>query len=56
VVGDTEGYVHLLSLENGAFIGRAQADSSGVAVAPRALGELVLVQTRAGGIHVFQPR
>ncbi|TVO62930.1 outer membrane protein assembly factor BamB [Denitromonas ohlonensis] len=56
VVGDTEGYVHLLSLENGAFIGRTQADSSGVSVAPRALGELVLVQTRAGGIHVFQPR
>lgn len=56
VVGDAEGYVHLLSRENGAFIARAQADGSGIAVAPRLVGELVVVQTRAGGVFAFQPR
>lgn len=56
VVGDAEGYVHLLGRDNGAFIGRAATDGSAIIAAPRAAGEQVVVQTRAGGIHVFQPR
>ena len=56
VVGDSEGYLHLLSRDTGAFIGRAETDGSAIVVAPRAKGDAVLVQTRGGRVLVLEPR
>lgn len=56
-VGDFEGYVHLLKRENGAFAARARADSSGISADPRSFGRNgLVVQTRDGGIHVYEAR
>ena len=54
VVGDYEGYVHLLSREDGAFAGRIATDGSTISVAPLALDlTSFLVQTRNGGVFAI---
>jgi outer membrane protein assembly factor BamB len=54
VVGDYEGYVHLLSREDGSFAGRIATDGSAIGAAPLALdGDTVLVQTRNGGVFAI---
>jgi outer membrane protein assembly factor BamB len=58
IVGDLEGYLHALSREDGAFIGRVPTDGSWIAAPPQRVvlpdGEGILVQTRAGGVFVFR--
>jgi outer membrane protein assembly factor BamB len=49
-VADLEGYVHVLSREDGSFAGRAATDGSAVGAAPQMLGQNILVQTRNGGL------
>lgn len=49
-VADLEGYVHLLSREDGSFAGRAATDGSAVGADPQALKQNILVQTRNGGL------
>lgn len=56
LVGDVKGYVHVLSRENGAFIGRGDTDGSAVRVAPKSMGDAVVVQTADGRIFVFDLR
>ncbi len=56
LVGDVEGYVHVLNRDNGAFIGRVETDGSAVRVAPRALGDAAVVQTQGGHIFVLDAR
>jgi outer membrane protein assembly factor BamB len=56
VVGDVEGYVHVLSRETGAFVGRADTDGGAIRVVPRRLGDAVVVQTAEGRVHVFDLR
>lgn len=57
VVGDLEGYVHLLNRDTGAFAARARADSSAIAADPRPFGrEGFVIQTRDGGVHVYEAR
>ena len=56
VVADAEGYAHWLSLATGAFIARTKTDGSAIAVAPRMLGDDVLLQTLDGGIYVVSVR
>ncbi|MCB1961041.1 MAG: outer membrane protein assembly factor BamB [Rhodocyclaceae bacterium] len=56
VVGDREGYLHLLNRDTGAFIGRADTDGSAIVVAPKAIGDGVLVQTRGGRVLVLEAR
>ncbi|BCB27773.1 outer membrane protein assembly factor BamB [Sulfurimicrobium lacus] len=49
-VADLEGYVHVLSREDGSFAGRAATDGSAVGAEPQMLGQNILVQTRNGGL------
>jgi outer membrane protein assembly factor BamB len=49
-VGDVEGYVHFLSRDTGAFVGRIATDGSPVRTSLLPLGESVLVQTQEGNL------
>jgi outer membrane protein assembly factor BamB len=54
IVGDFQGYVHLLSRDDGSFVGRIATDGSAIAAAPIALDlTSFLVQTRAGGVFAL---
>jgi outer membrane protein assembly factor BamB len=51
-VGDVEGYIHLLSREDGAFAGRLQLENSAVMPQMLALGSTTIIaQNRKGGIY-----
>ncbi len=52
-VADGQGYVHLLSTEDGSFVGRAQLDSA-AASAPVDIGPGFAVQTVKGGVVAFR--
>lgn len=54
VVGDIEGYVHLISREDGAFAARIATDGSAISAPPVGLdtGSFV-VQTRNGGVYAI---
>ena len=53
-VGDLEGYVHLLSTEDGSFAARIATDGSAISAPPIALGaSSFLVQTRDGGVFAI---
>ena len=55
-IADLEGYVHLLSRDSGAFVGRAATDGSAVRAAPQRLpGGGFLVQTARGGLFALAP-
>ncbi|MBM3343337.1 MAG: outer membrane protein assembly factor BamB [Betaproteobacteria bacterium] len=54
IVGDYQGYVHLLSREDGSFVGRVATDGSAIGAAPVALDlTSFLVQTRNGGLYAI---
>jgi outer membrane protein assembly factor BamB len=54
VVGDAEGYVHLISREDGAFAARIATDGSAIAAPPLALdASSFVVQTRNGGVFAI---
>lgn len=54
VVGDFEGYVHLLSRDDGAFVGRIATDGSAIMVPPVALDlRSFVVQTQKGGVFAI---
>jgi outer membrane protein assembly factor BamB len=54
VVGDLEGYVHLLSREDGSFAARIATDDSAISAPPRALdSNSFVVQTRNGGVFAI---
>jgi len=54
VVGDFEGYVHLLSREDGSFAARIATDGGAIAAPPVALDlTSFLVQTRNGGVFAI---
>lgn len=54
IVGDYQGYVHLLSREDGSFVARIATDGSPIAAAPAALDiSTFLVQTRNGGVFAI---
>lgn len=52
-VGDYQGVVHLLRRETGAFAGRFNTDSSGIAAEPMRIERGFLVQTRNGGLFAL---
>lgn len=54
VVGDAEGYLHLLSREGGRPLARMATDGSAIVAPPVAVGGLVVVQTRNGGLFAFR--
>lgn len=54
VVGDLEGYVHVMSREDGSFVGRIATDGSAIGAKPMALDlTSFLVQTRNGGVYAI---
>lgn len=50
VVGDGQGYVHFLSRESGAFIGRVSTDGSAIVSAPLIAGANLIFQTQSGAV------
>jgi outer membrane protein assembly factor BamB len=56
VVGDSFGFVHLLSREDGTLLNRLSTDGSGIVGAPAAAGNTLIVVTRNGAIHGFAPQ
>ncbi len=53
VVGDYQGYVHVMSREDGAFVARMATDGSAIVTAPVAQQERAVVQTETGGLYVI---
>jgi outer membrane protein assembly factor BamB len=52
VAGDFQGYVHFLSPDDGAFIGRVELGSA-ISATPRAFGGGAVVQTQAGVVALI---
>lgn len=54
IVGDFQGYVHVMSRDDGAFVARIATDGSPIQVPPVALDlSTFLVQTRNGGLYAI---
>jgi outer membrane protein assembly factor BamB len=54
VVGDYQGYVHVMSRDDGAFVARIATDGSPIQVPPVAIDlSTLLVQTRNGGVFAI---
>lgn len=56
VVGDFEGYLHLLSAGTGQFAGRVQIADSSIINRPYVMGNTLYVQTESGKIAGYQIR
>lgn len=55
VVGDSLGFVHFLSREDGSLLKRMPTDGSAIAAAPVLAGNTLVVVTRNGGVYGFVP-
>ncbi len=53
-VGDAEGYVHLLSREDGSLLGRQKTDGSPIRAALQPLGASLIVQTSRGSVSAIE--
>jgi outer membrane protein assembly factor BamB len=51
ILGDFEGYLHVLKLEDGSFVARRKTDGSAIRTPPVTLGDGALVQTSSGGLY-----
>ncbi len=52
VVGDLEGYVHFMSIDDGSFVARIRVDSHAVmSIIPGEVSSQVIVTTRGGGLY-----
>ncbi|MEY4653858.1 MAG: hypothetical protein RI884_2439 [Pseudomonadota bacterium] len=56
LVGDSFGFVHVLSREDGSLLTRLTTDGSAIATAPVLVGNTVVVVTRSGGVYGFVPQ
>jgi outer membrane protein assembly factor BamB len=54
LVGDVQGYVHVLSAGDGSLLARAATDGSAIAAAPQNGDNAIIVQTTKGNIYAFQ--
>ncbi|WP_255990512.1 outer membrane protein assembly factor BamB [Chitinolyticbacter albus] len=52
-VGDYEGYVHFLSVDDGSFVGQVSTDGSRIAAVPQRFDERAIVQTQSGGVFAL---
>lgn len=52
-VGDYQGYLHILSRDDGSFVARVATDGSAIAAPPIVVDNNILVQTRNGGIFAI---
>lgn len=55
-VGETTGTVHLLSREDGSELTRLTTDGSAIIGGPVLAGQVLLVQTRNGGVFAWRPQ
>jgi outer membrane protein assembly factor BamB len=53
--GDSQGYLHTLSQDNGTFLARLRVDSSPIVAGPVAVGGVIVVQTRGGTLAAYRP-
>ncbi len=53
VVGDVQGYLHVMSRFDGRFVARTQVDSDGILVPPVVDGDRLLVLTRGGDLVAY---
>ncbi len=53
VVGDFEGYLHWLSLEDGHIIARHQVSDDGIRMAPIVINEVLYVRTKNGNLEAL---
>ncbi len=53
VVGDVQGFVHLLARDSGAFVARAATDGTAITATPVATENGFIVQTRKGGLFAY---
>jgi len=56
IVGDSEGWLHFLSRDDGKFVARVKTDSSPIGAAPVVVGQTLVVQTRGGGVYGYLPK
>lgn len=55
VLGDYQGYVHFLSLDDGSFVGRVKTDGSPITAAPVFAANTLVVQTHDGNLYGLRP-
>jgi outer membrane protein assembly factor BamB len=55
-VGDLQGYVHMLSREDGKVLARLSTDGSAISSRPVLAGNTLVVLTRSGGVFGFAPQ
>ena len=55
-VGDADGFVHLLARDDGSEMTRLTTDGSAIETAPVLAGDVLLVQTRNGGVYAWRPQ
>jgi len=53
VVGDGEGYLHVLSRYDGAIVGRVELDGKGIRTRPQAVGDLLYVYGNSGRLAAY---
>lgn len=54
VVGDAQGYLHVLKQEDGSIAGRLKTDGEAIVAAPQLIeGNHVLIQTRGGSLYAL---
>ena len=51
LLGDYEGYLHVLKREDGSFVARQKTDGSPILTPPIALGDGALIQTSDGELY-----
>ena len=55
VVGDSTGFVHFMSREDGSVLNRLPTDGSPIAAPPVVVGDTLVVVTQKGGVFGFRP-
>ncbi|MGH8821907.1 MAG: outer membrane protein assembly factor BamB, partial [Rhodoferax sp.] len=55
VIGDSFGFVHMLSRKDGSLLNRLTTDGSAVVAPPVAAGNTLVIVTRHGSVFGFQP-
>lgn len=55
-LGDATGTLHLLSREDGSELTRLTTDGSAIVGGPALAGQVLLVQTRSGGVFAWRPQ
>ena len=53
IVGDYQGYVHVMSRDDGSFVGRIATDGSDIVATPIRMDEQVLLLTQSGGLYAI---